>query len=145
MFYNKVGVSLVLVVAVSACGGGSGKSNTGGGTGPVVVVPPPPPPRGTLVGGPLQVPIPLGGTAGSVTTLAPQQFRQLLESEQSGMSGVTSTPVCAVSSYTVRYNTIGATGEATERRVITIDEDTIDFVSAVWVYFPSASITTALL
>jgi acetyl esterase/lipase len=112
MFYNKVVVSLVLVVAVSACGGG--KSNTGGGTGPVVVVPPPPPPRGTLVGGPLQVPIPLGGTAGSVTTLAPQQFRQLLESEQSGMSGVTSTPVCAVSSYTVRYNTIGSTGEATE-------------------------------
>ena len=117
MFYHKVVIVLVLPVAVAACGGGSGgQASSGGVTIPVIVAPPvtAPIPRGTLVGGPVSVSIALGGSAGSAATIDAQQFKQLLESAQSGMSGITSTPVCGVSSYTVRYNTMGSAGEATE-------------------------------
>ncbi|CAN7585290.1 prolyl oligopeptidase family serine peptidase [Pseudoduganella sp. LjRoot289] len=97
---------------MAACGGGSGGASSPGGSTLPVIVAPPPPPRGTLIGGPVSVPV--ASDSGSVATISPQQFKQLLENAQNGMSGITSTPLCAVSSYTLRYNTIGSTGEAAE-------------------------------
>lgn len=111
MLYQKVISCLLLSVAVAACGGGSGGAPNAGATIPVIVTPPPPL-RGTLVGGPVAVPIVSDGA--SLATIAPEQFKQLLERAQNGMSGITSTPVCAVSIYTVRYHTAGSAGEAAE-------------------------------
>lgn len=111
MFYQKFIALSVLAVAVSACGGGAGGNGSGGvsvgapgNTSPVVVAPPPPPSlRGNLVGGPV-----------AVSSYDAQTLKQMLENAQLGMSGITSTPVCAVSTHTVRYHTIGSAGEDTE-------------------------------
>eukprot|EP01034_Spumella_vulgaris_P041214 gene41214-51017_t len=109
MFYQKFFALSVLAVAVTACGGGSAGSGSGsgnngapGGTSPVVVAPPPSL-RGSLVGGPA-----------AVSTFDAQALKQLVDSAQSGASSITSTPLCAVSTYTVRYRTIGSAGEDTE-------------------------------
>ena len=105
--------TLLAAVALTACGGGSGGSNGIHSSGGTVVLPQPPAPqRGTLVGGPSVVPVMVNGVA--VNTLEPQQFKQLLDGAQYGASGITSTPVCAVSVQTVRYNTVGSAFEATE-------------------------------
>lgn len=119
MFYNKIIICCVFAAGLAACGGGGGgKPQTAGGTTPTnpttptVPTLPPAPVRGSLVGNPSVVPIATG--AASVNTIEPQQFKQLLESAQNGASTITSTPVCGVSSYTVRYNTLGSAGESTE-------------------------------
>lgn len=105
--------TLLAALALTACGGGSGGSNSPSSSGGVVVLPEPPAPqRGTVVGTPAAVPIVVNGIA--INTLEPQQFKQLLDSAQYGASGITSTPVCAVSVQTVRYNTVGSAYEATE-------------------------------
>ncbi|MRV73425.1 alpha/beta fold hydrolase [Duganella sp. FT92W] len=105
--------TLLATLALTACGGGSGGSNNTPSSGGVVILPEPPAPqRGSLVGSPAAVPIMVNGVA--VNTLEPQQFKQMLDSAQYGASGITSTPVCAVSVQTVRYNTVGSAYEATE-------------------------------
>lgn len=58
------------------------------------------------------MPVTVGGVA--LATLEPRQLKQYLDGMQSGTSGVTSTPVCAVSIQTMRYHTVGATAQDTE-------------------------------
>lgn len=119
MFYQKLVIFSALSALsalLAACGGGgtgtgtgnSNGSSSGGSTspGPVVVAPPPVTPpslRGTLVGSPA-----------AVLAYDAQALKQLLDSAQSGTSNITSTPLCAVSTYSVRYRTIGSAGEETE-------------------------------
>lgn len=90
-------VPLVVALLLSACGGGSGKPP---GTG----VPAPPPERGSLVGA--------AGVA--MEKLEPAVFAALLESGQPGATRITGEPQCAITTYTVRYNTVGGAGEPTE-------------------------------
>jgi predicted esterase len=106
-------ITLIGALLLTACGGGGGGDGNTGKSGSGVVLPEPPAPqRGTLVGAPAAAPVTVNGVA--VSTLEPQQFKQLLDSAQSGASGITSTPVCAVSVQTLRYNTVGSAYEATE-------------------------------
>jgi poly(3-hydroxybutyrate) depolymerase len=96
---------------MAACGGGSG--NSGSGTDPIVVVPTPPVSlRGTLIGGASVVPVSLGSS--SVTRLDPAPFKQLLEAAQKGSSNITGTPTCSVTTYTVKYHTVGSAAEDTD-------------------------------
>ncbi|WP_082616812.1 S9 family peptidase [Massilia sp. Root418] len=96
------------LAALAGCGGAGGTGGGSGGGGPagpgttipVVVAPSQ---RGNLVGG-----------AAAVSAYDAGALKQMLESVQSGMSGITSTPLCGVSTYTVRYHTIGSAGEDTE-------------------------------
>ncbi|MES2261122.1 MAG: lipase family protein [Pseudomonadota bacterium] len=112
--------AFVLTLLLSACGGGSGTGSGSGGTaggtqgGGVVTTPPVPPPpvRGALVGNATVVPVAASGN--TIATLPPNLFQLLLESAQPGTSTLTSTPVCSITNYTVRYNTLGGAGESTE-------------------------------
>ncbi|MES2296444.1 MAG: prolyl oligopeptidase family serine peptidase [Pseudomonadota bacterium] len=102
--------ALALALILGACGGGGDVPRA-----PVVVPqppPPPPPPRGAIVGsGPTVVPI--GAGAAAVAKLEPAVFAALLENAQSGTTAITGTPKCAITTYSVKYNTVGAVGEAT--------------------------------
>ena len=107
MFYQKIIAFSVMAAALAACGGGAGGTGGGstgpaapGATVPVVVAPSL---RGNLV-----------GTPAAVSSYDAGAIKALVDSVQSGASGITSTPLCGVSTYTVRYHTIGAAGEDTE-------------------------------
>jgi acetyl esterase/lipase len=97
---------LVLALLLSACGGGG--TPAGIPTPPTPTVPPPPPPpppeRGSLV----------GAASVAVETLEPAVFAALLESGLSGATKITGQPQCAVSTFTVRYNTLGGAAEPAE-------------------------------
>lgn len=69
--------------------------------------------RGSLVASPPNlVPIPQAdGTA--LAKLEPATFSQMLEASQPGLTQVTGTPKCAVSTYYMQYGTVGGKGEAT--------------------------------
>ncbi|MFA9216239.1 MAG: alpha/beta hydrolase family protein [Sphingomonadaceae bacterium] len=113
--HSSLSLSLSTVLCsllLAACGGGGGSGGSGNGS--VIVVPPPPPVslRGKLIGNASVVPVSAG--TGSVTTLDPATFKQLLEAAQKGSSAITGTPTCAVTTYTVRYHTVGAAVEDTE-------------------------------
>ncbi|SFL42386.1 alpha/beta hydrolase family protein [Rugamonas rubra] len=101
------------LLVLSACGGGGGGGGSGDG---VVVVPTPPvvPPslRGKLIGTASVVPVSINGA--SVNTLEPAVFKQFLDDQQRGSSNITGTPSCAVTTYTVKYHTVGSAGEDTE-------------------------------
>lgn len=111
-------VAVIGTALLSACGGGAGGSSGNGGGGQsgggVITLPEQPPAgtRGNLVGGPVAVPV--GTGSGALATLTPQQFKQLLEDAQTGASGLTSDPVCSVSTHTLRYRTVGGASEETE-------------------------------
>lgn len=93
----------VLMLFVSACGGGG--TTTGGGAVTAVNPPPVPAPlRGSTVGAP----------APAAPRLEPTVLAALLEAGQPGTTKITGEPQCAITTFTVRYNTIGGTGEATE-------------------------------
>lgn len=70
--------------------------------------------RGTLFANPPnQVPIPLAdGTA--TTKLEPAMFAAMLEGGSPGVTQVTGTPKCAISTYYMKYATVGGAGEATD-------------------------------
>lgn len=101
-----------LALLLTACGGGGG--NPGTSSGGIVVDPPKPPAtqRGTLIGGATLVPVAVNG--GTVDTLQPAVFTQLLEGLQKGSSAITGTPSCAVTTYTVKYHTVGGAAEDTD-------------------------------
>ena len=107
MFYQKIVAFSVMAAALAACGGGAG--GTGGGSnvpaapGATVRLVVAPSLRGNLV-----------GTPAAVSSYDASAIKALVDSVQSGASGITSTPLCGVSTYTVRYHTIGAAGEDTE-------------------------------
>lgn len=97
---------------LAACGGGG--STAGGPTGGVAAPPPPPAPtRGSIIGGGASaVTTPLNGA--NLSRLDPLVFTVMLEAAQPGMTAITGTPQCVISTYTVKYNTIGGAGEATD-------------------------------
>ncbi len=98
---------LVLAVLLAACGGG------GGGSSVPVVVAPPPPVRGALLGAATVVPV-LGAGNVAVNRLDPQVFALLLNGAQPGTTSITSEPKCAITTYALRYNTLGGQDEATD-------------------------------
>lgn len=96
---------------LAACGGGGGHG--GGGSDPIIVPSPPPVSlRGKPIGTASVVPVNLGGS--SVNTLDPAPFTQLLEAAQKGSSSITGKPVCSVTTYTVKYHTVGSAVEDTD-------------------------------
>ena len=95
--------SLLAAAVLAACGGGS--------TGPTIDTAVA---RGTLFANPPnQVPIPqANGTA--VTKLEPMMFAAMLEAGSPGVTQVTGTPKCAISTYYMKYATVGGANEATD-------------------------------
>jgi hypothetical protein len=70
--------------------------------------------RGSLFASPPNlVPIPqANGTA--VSKLEPAVFAQMLEASKAGTTQITGTPKCAISTYYMKYGTIGGQNEATD-------------------------------
>ena len=102
----------LLIVLLAACGGGG--TTPGGSPGGVSAPPPPPAPaRGSVVGaGASLVTVPVGGA--NFSRLDPLAFKVLLESAQLGTTAITGEPQCTVATYSVKYNTVGGAGEATD-------------------------------
>jgi acetyl esterase/lipase len=93
----------MLALLLSACGGGG--TTTGGGA--VTAVNPPPvaaPLRGSVAGTP----------ALAAPKLEPAVLAALLDAAQPGTTKITGDPQCAITTFTVRYNTVGGAGEATD-------------------------------
>ncbi|NRR29235.1 prolyl oligopeptidase family serine peptidase [Oxalobacteraceae bacterium] len=113
-FLQRAGLPALVACAtlyLSACGGGNAGSNPGN----VQVPETPTPPvtlRGTLIGSASVVPVQVNGTA--VNTLTPAAMTQLLDNAQAGSSSMTGAPVCSITTYTVKYHTVGGAGEATD-------------------------------
>ncbi len=98
----------VMAAALTACGGsdGGGRSSA--------------PPvdnslaRGALAANPptrMSIPLPGGG---STSTLEPAVITLLLEAAQRGLTQITGTPKCAISTYYMQYGTVGGAGEKTD-------------------------------
>jgi acetyl esterase/lipase len=98
-------VLMSLGMLLASCGGGGG-----GAGGSVVVTPPVQPPvslRGAAIGGATLVPVAVS-TGGSVNTLSPGMLKTMLDTTVVLGSSFTSTPVCAITTYTLKYHTIDA-------------------------------------
>ncbi|MES2118719.1 MAG: lipase family protein [Pseudomonadota bacterium] len=100
----------LLLALLTACGGGGGGSGQAAGDG--VIVTPPVSLRGTLIGSAAVVPVTVNGA--SVTTLQPAALSQLLEAAQKGSSTITGNPTCAITTFTLKYHTVGSAGEDTD-------------------------------
>jgi pimeloyl-ACP methyl ester carboxylesterase len=101
-----------LVLTQASCGGGGGSADHSGGS--VVTQPTPPAPqlRGQPIGGATLVPVVV--SAGStVNTLDPAALKTLVDAGTTLGSAVTGTPTCAITTYTLKYHTIDATGADT--------------------------------
>ncbi|TFZ00310.1 alpha/beta hydrolase family protein [Ramlibacter humi] len=79
---------LAAAAALSACGGGG--SSTSGGTGALLQDPQ------------------------SRSALAPAALQAVLDGQQPGLSAVLGAPTCTVTTYSIKYSTLGALGEATD-------------------------------
>ncbi|MES2128463.1 MAG: prolyl oligopeptidase family serine peptidase [Pseudomonadota bacterium] len=101
---------LTLTMLLAACGGGGGASSSGGGTS--APTPTPVVARGALVGTPANVPVSVNGVP--LAKLDPTVFTAMLEAGQPGTTVITGVPRCTVTLNTVKYNTVGANGEATD-------------------------------
>jgi alpha-beta hydrolase superfamily lysophospholipase len=108
----RVCASALLLALLTACGGGGGGSGQTSSGGVVVTPPPPTTLRGTLIGSAAAVPVTVNGA--SVLTLQPAAFAQLLEAAQKGSTTLTGTPTCAVTTFTLKYHTVGSAGEDTD-------------------------------
>ncbi|MES2071834.1 MAG: lipase family protein [Pseudomonadota bacterium] len=98
-------LGLLSAAALTACGGG------GGSAGPTLDTSLA---RGSLVANPPNlVPIPQAdGTA--VTKLEPAVFTAMLEAKQPGFTQLTGVPKCAITTYYMKYGTVGGANEATD-------------------------------
>ncbi|RJG05225.1 hypothetical protein D3870_03595 [Noviherbaspirillum cavernae] len=99
----KLGMTLIAAAIVVGCGGDgsdSGVNNTLA--------------RGALVANPpSRVPAPQAdGTTGP--TLQPSAFAQMLDTARPGTTLVTGVPKCGISTYHMKYGTLGGAGEATD-------------------------------
>ncbi|MBI3285394.1 MAG: hypothetical protein HYZ65_11195, partial [Burkholderiales bacterium] len=104
MRQHHVALCLLSAAVLSACGGS-------GSEGPTIdnsVT------RGTLVANPpILVPIPQeGGTA--VPKLDPVAFKAMLETAKPGFTQVTGIPKCEISTYYMKYTTVGGANEPTD-------------------------------
>ena len=96
-------LGLLASAALTACGGS-------GTPGPVVSVSTA---RGTLAANPPNlVPIPQA-SGPAVPQLSPTAFAAMLEAGQPGITQVTGVPKCAISTYYMKYATVGGAGETT--------------------------------
>lgn len=97
-------LSLLSAAVLTACGGS-------GSEGPAVDTSPA---RGTLAANPPNlVPIPqANGTA--VTKLDPVVFKAMLEAAKPGLTQVTGIPKCEITTYYMKYATVGGANEATD-------------------------------
>lgn len=103
MRHYQIALTLLSAAVLSACGGS-------GSAGPVVNTSTA---RGTLLASPPNlVPIPQA-SGPAVTQLQPAVFGQMLEGAQAGLTQVTGVPKCAITTYYMKYATIGGAGEAT--------------------------------
>jgi hypothetical protein len=95
-------LALALVI-LAGCGGGSSGPDIDDSLA-----------RGSLYANPPNlVPVPQAdGTA--ATSLQPQAFAQMLEATRPGMTEVTGTPKCAITTYHMKYGTVGGAQEATD-------------------------------
>ncbi|WP_394779703.1 lipase family protein [Undibacterium sp.] len=98
-------LGLLSAAVLTACGGGDG---TPGPTLDTTLA------RGSLVANPPNlVPIPQAdGTA--VTKLDPVVFKAMLEAGQPGITQVTGVPKCSITTYYMKYGTVGGANEATD-------------------------------
>jgi hypothetical protein len=105
MRHIQFAVSVLAMAVLAGCGG------SGGSAGPTIDKTTA---RGTLFANPPnQVPIPQSdGTA--VAKLEPAVFAAMLEGASKGLTQVTGTPKCAISTYYMKYATVGGAGEATD-------------------------------
>ena len=103
MRHTKFALALLSGAVLAGCGGGD-KGPTIDNTLT----------RGSLVANPPNlVPIPqANGTA--VAKLEPAVFAAMLEAGQPGITQVTGVPKCAISTYYMKYGTVGGKGEATD-------------------------------
>ncbi|HEX7985884.1 MAG TPA: prolyl oligopeptidase family serine peptidase, partial [Duganella sp.] len=103
-----------LALALASCGGGGGSG--GQSSGSVVVVPPPPPPpppRGSVIGAATVVPATLAGGT-TAATIEPGELKKLVDRSVVLGTTVTSTPLCAVTTYTVKYHTVDSLAADTD-------------------------------
>lgn len=98
----RIVLPAVLTLFLSACGGGGTTpgGEPGGVTNPVPV---PAPERGSLA----------ENASLAVPRIEPEVFSAALEAAQPGTTKITGEPQCAITTFTVRYNTIGGAGEPT--------------------------------
>jgi predicted esterase len=92
-----------LAVLLASCGGGGG--GAGGGTAVLTPVQPPVSLRGVAIGGAALVPATVSAGV-TVNTLDPAVLKTLLDTTVVLGSSFTSTPVCAITTYTLKYHTI---------------------------------------
>ncbi len=99
----KFAAALLAAAGLAGCGGGSEGPTIDNSLA-----------RGTLVASPPNlVPIPqANGTA--LTKLDPVVFGQMLEAAKPGTTLVTGVPKCAITTYYMKYGTVGGKGEATD-------------------------------
>jgi predicted esterase len=104
LYMRSVRLTLIsLAVLLTSCGGGGGSAGNSS-----VVTPPVQPPvslRGTVIGGATLVPASVGNGV-TVNTLTPGMLKTLLNSAVVLGSSFTSTPVCSITTYTLKYHTI---------------------------------------
>ncbi len=113
------GAKLTLIcvtVVLASCGGGGGGGSGSQSSGSVVVQPPvapPPPPRGSVIGSATLVPATLASGA-PASTLEPGDMKTLVDASVVLGTTVTSTPVCAVTTYTLKYHTVDSMAADTD-------------------------------
>lgn len=107
MRYFKMAPVALAITVLAGCGGSGG----GGSAGPTLSNSTD---RGTLLASPpILVPIPQAdGTA--QTSLQPAAFAASLEAASPGTTQVTGVPKCAITTYYMKYATVGGKGEATD-------------------------------
>lgn len=94
--------AILLTLLLAACGGG-GKTGGGGGPGEPSA-PPPAPQRGSVA----------DSASVALPKLEPPVYAAMLEAGQAGTTKISGDPQCAITTFSVRYNTVGGAAEAAE-------------------------------
>jgi len=96
---------MLAVAVLAGCGGNS--SSSGPATDTTLA-------RGSLVANPPNL-VPIPHADGTTSTkLEPAVFAQMLEASRPGTTQVTGTPKCAISTYYMKYGTVGGANEPTD-------------------------------
>ncbi len=104
MRQTKLALALLAGAALAACGG-SDPAPTPVADTPLA--------RGALAGSAVVVPAPQAdGSSGK--SLEPAVFARMLDASQPGMTQITGTPKCAITTHYMKYGTLGGKGESTD-------------------------------